>query len=78
MATSAPYLHHGEAKTLLDLFTPKYSAHHQAAAANFLVGLPGSAQDQQKRADLIAFLLSIDDRTTPFAIPAGADICASY
>jgi YVTN family beta-propeller protein len=78
MATSAPYLHHGEAKTLLDLFTPKYSAHHQAAAANFLAGLPGSAEDVQKRADLVAFLLSIDDSTAPFAIPPGADICANY
>ncbi|HYI02672.1 YncE family protein [Hyalangium sp.] len=78
MATSAPYLHHGEAKTLLDLFAPKYAAHHQAAAANFLVGLPGSAEDVAKRADLVAFLLSIDDSTPTFAIPAGADICAGY
>jgi YVTN family beta-propeller protein len=78
LATSAPYLHHGEVKTLLDLFTPRYAAHHQAAAVNFLIGLPGSAEDVQKRADLIAFLLSIDDNTTPFVIPTGADICAGY
>jgi hypothetical protein len=31
-----------------------------------------------KRADLVAFLLSIDDSTVPFAIPVGADICAGY
>ncbi len=78
LATSAPYLHHGEAKTLIDLFSPKYSLHHQAAAANFLVGLPSSQEDVAKRADLVAFLLSIDDSTAPFPIPAGADICANY
>jgi hypothetical protein len=68
----------GEVKALVDLFTPKYASHHQAAAANFLAGLPSSASYVQKRADLVAFLLSIDDTTVPFAIPAGADICASY
>lgn len=78
LATSAPYLHHGEVRTLEELFTPRYSAHHQAAAANFLAGLPASPQDVQARADLVAFLLSIDDSTPPFAIPAGADVCAGY
>lgn len=71
----APFLHNGAAETLEDLFSERFEAHHQAASANFLEGVDSDASEQAKRAELIAFLLSIDASTEPFAIPANAVIC---
>ena len=71
LATSAPYLHHGAARTLEDLFTPRFEKHALAGNAAF-------APDQAQVADLIAFLESIDEHTVPFAIAAAADICDGY
>ena len=72
LSLGAPYLHHGQASTLDELFTdPKWLAHAQAGNANFLVGDQAATQ----RADLINFLLSIDLDTPPFTVPAGANTC---
>src|SRR5205823_15124330 len=66
-----PYLHHGQAKTLEDLFTqPAYSFHTDAGNANFSVTL-----DANDVADLINFLLSIDAEQSEIAPPAGFDGC---
>lgn len=72
LALGAPYLHHGQAKTLEELFTdPKWEGHLRAANPNFL--LAGNAE--QGRKDLISFLLSIDATATEQSVPAGFDAC---
>ena len=81
LATGAPYLHNGAAKTLRNLFSGKYARHHQAFAANFLIGGGSTGFDPQEQIDvdnLVEFLLSIDETTAPVAIPAGQDICGTY
>ncbi len=77
LSTSAPYLHHGQAKTLTDLFSARYREHHQAFAPGFLSTLDGGVDLAQVN-DLSVFLESIDDTTVPFAVPAGADLCNGY
>jgi len=67
LALGAPYLHHGQAPTLEDLFVdPRWTFHTNAGNANFSVVLdqPG------KLDDLIAFLRSIDATTPEIAVPA--------
>lgn len=62
----APYLHHGQAATLRDLFTDdKWRFHTNAGNANFSVTL----QEAGKLDALIAFLMSIDATTPEFAVP---------
>ncbi len=78
LATSAPYLHHGAAKTLEELFTGRYATHHQAGNALFLANGGTTAEEQGQISDLIAFLKSIDDRTEAFTIPSNQDICGGY
>jgi len=66
LALGAPYLHHGQAATLDELFTDeRWQFHTSAGNANFGVTLarPGKLED------LSAFLLSIDASTEEFAIP---------
>ncbi len=67
MALGAPYLHHGQAQSLDELFTDtKWQTHWQSGSANFLSG----ATAAQDRKDLVSFILSIDANTTEQAIPA--------
>jgi YVTN family beta-propeller protein len=66
LALGAPYLHHGQAPTLQELFTDaRWGFHTNAANANFSVVLaePG------KLDDLVGFLRSIDAATEELAIP---------
>jgi hypothetical protein len=66
LALGAPYLHHGQAATLEDLFTDsRWAFHTNAVNANFSVQLaePG------KLADLNAFLLAIDASTPELTMP---------
>ncbi len=72
IALGAPYLHHGQAKTLEELFDDsKWQAHMFAANPVFLT--TGDAAQQKK--DLIAFLLSIDASTPEQSLPSGWDGC---
>jgi YVTN family beta-propeller protein len=72
MSLGAPYLHHGQAKTLEELFAnPKWEDHLRAANPVFMTGTSAGRQRQ----DLINFILSIDSRTKEQAVPAGFDIC---
>jgi DNA-binding beta-propeller fold protein YncE/mono/diheme cytochrome c family protein len=72
MALGAPYLHHGQARTLEELFSdPKWEDHLRAANPVFLTG-SGAARQRQ---DLINFILSIDAKTKEQPVPAGFDIC---
>ena len=73
LALGAPYLHHGQAATLDDLFTSSaYDFHTNAGSANFSVTLSANAQNV---ADLRNYLLSIDADQTEVAPPAGFDGC---
>jgi hypothetical protein len=73
LAAGAPYLHHGQARTLQDLFTSsKYEFHTNAGNANFSVTL---AANPQNVTDLVSFLLSIDADQAEIAPPAGLEGC---
>lgn len=75
LALGAPYLHHGQAATLRDLFTDaKWTFHTNAGNANFSVVL----QEAGKLDNLIAFLLSIDATTPEFAVPTDAGTGGSF
>ncbi|MBS1123224.1 MAG: hypothetical protein H6Q90_5452, partial [Deltaproteobacteria bacterium] len=70
-----PYLHHGQAPTLQELFAdPRWGFHTNAANANFsvLLAQPG------KLDDLIAFLRSIDQATEELAVPADPASSGSF
>lgn len=66
LALGAPYLHHGLAPTLKDLFTnPSWEFHTAAGSANFplVLAQPGKLED------LSAYLLSIDAATPEVSVP---------
>jgi mono/diheme cytochrome c family protein len=76
LALGAPYLHHGQAPTLEDLFTnTKWAGHTQAGNPNF----PLTLNEAGKLDDLIKFLLSIDASSAEFNIPtlsgSSYDVC---
>jgi YVTN family beta-propeller protein len=78
LATGAPYMHAGNARTLESMLSDTFKQHHQAFAVNFLD--PSDSQAGTERDQLVAFLLSIDNSTQSVAIPAlgatGGDFCA--
>jgi cytochrome c peroxidase len=78
VAGGAPFLHHGKVRTLTELFTMPYAAHYQAASANFLPGGGVPANEAMQVADLVAFLKSIDDSTTPIPLEPNQNICIGY
>jgi cytochrome c peroxidase len=72
LAVGAPYLHHGQAKTLGEVFSdPKWSGHLLSGNAVFNNGAPLSGQ---KLDDLVNFLTSIDANTAEEAIPGGQNL----
>jgi hypothetical protein len=75
LAVGAPYLHHGGAIDLANLFdNPAWQAHITAGNPVWLAsGTP--AELAGKKADLAAFLLSIDAVTAEQPLPAGFDGC---
>ena len=69
MSLGAPYLHHGQAKTLQELFAdPAWRDHLQA-------GNPVFVPSQSDITDLANFILSIDADTPEFDIPAAFEGC---
>jgi YVTN family beta-propeller protein len=73
LAVGAPFLHHGQAKTLEELFSDqKWLTHLTAGSAVFNGGAPLSGQ---KLGDLVNFLTSIDASTPEEALPGGKDLC---
>lgn len=73
LALGAPYLHHGRARTLADLFSSTaYDFHTNAGNANFSLTLAANASNVT---DLVNFLLSIDADQTEIAPPPGFDGC---
>lgn len=72
LTVGAPYLHHGGASTLEALFDDaRWQSHTRAANPVFLT----TGDVEQQKADLIAFLRSIDASTPEQAIPSGFDGC---
>src|SRR6185437_9901657 len=73
LSVGAPYFHAGNARTLEEGFSAMFTKHHQSAVAN--VFSPDATQVKQ----LVAYILSIDEDETTFAIPAkgnsGGDLC---
>jgi hypothetical protein len=75
LALGAPYLHHGQAPSLEDLFLDeRWRFHTNAGDANFSLTLakPG------KLDDLIAFLLAIDATTPEVELPRDPGTGASF
>ncbi|TKD11917.1 YncE family protein [Polyangium fumosum] len=76
MQVGAPFFHAGNARTLEELFSNTFVAHNKALAApSYLTG-PSDIEN------LVAFVLSIDEDTTPIDLPAmpgakGGDFCAA-
>lgn len=68
LALGAPYLHHGQAADLQELFDdPAWAQHATAGNPNWLTG--DAAAVAQRKADLISFLLSIDADEAEQALP---------
>ena len=67
LALGSPYMHNGAAATLDGVLTA-FEAHRKAGNPNF-------NPSADERGDLVAFLLSIDEGTEPFAIEAGSVLC---
>jgi mono/diheme cytochrome c family protein len=78
IASGAPYLHAGNARTLEALFGTSFTQHHQALAANFLTETDAAARAQQVSA-LVQYLLSIDEQTAYPGLPgtgaSGGSLC---
>jgi cytochrome c peroxidase len=69
MSVGAPYLHHGQARSLHDLFTDtRWLIHLQAANPEF-------APSEEDVDDLVSFVLSIDATTPEEQAPAPFDAC---
>jgi YVTN family beta-propeller protein len=78
VATGAPYLHAGNARTLEALFASTFAVHTHALAPNFLTETD-PAVVKAKVNSLVQYLLSIDEDTPYIAIPdpgaAGGSLC---
>lgn len=71
LSAGGPLFHHGQAETLEEAFDEAFADHFRANSVNFLVG----ANAAQQKADLIAFLLSIDANTAPVSPDNAQDLC---
>jgi YVTN family beta-propeller protein len=80
LVTGGAYLHGGQARTLEALFSSTFATHYQALAPNFLTDSDPTVL-QTKINNLVAFLLSIDESTTPLSLPdlgpQGGDFCTA-
>lgn len=67
LATSAPYLHAGNARTLEEVFTDTFAEHNGAFV--FEGQFPGPGDRAVAIRQLVAFLLSLDDQAITLAVP---------
>ena len=67
MIQGGPYFHGGNALTLDEVFGATFAAHHQAFSSNFD---PTSGSGLTDKANLIQYLISLDNSTPAVAIPA--------
>lgn len=75
MALGAPYFHHGQVDSLEELFDDAAWAAHATAGNPVWLSAGSATEIAQRKADLIAFLLSIDAATTEQSIPTAWDGC---
>lgn len=75
MSLGAPYLHHGGASSLAELLDDPAWAAHATAGNPVWLSSGTAAEIAQKKADLAAFLLSIDAATPEQPVPPGFDGC---
>jgi hypothetical protein len=68
IAAGAPFLHHGAAEDLDAIFDARFADHLKSGSINF-------APSASEKAALTAFLLSIDESTTPFDIARTTLLC---
>ena len=77
LATGAPFFHAGNARSLEGVFSSTFATHMKALSPNFLDDDASGA----KKAQLIQFLLSIDEDTATVAVPSagatGGNFCAA-
>ncbi len=66
LSLSAPYFHAGNARTLEEVFDSTFQAHHGVLAPQFLAS---SSQREVQIAQLVSFLLSIDQGTELQPLP---------
>ncbi|HET8937180.1 MAG TPA: hypothetical protein VFN67_27250 [Polyangiales bacterium] len=78
VATGAPFLHAGNARTLEALFSDRFAQHHQALSANFMTETNASEREELTSA-LVQFLLSIDEDAAYPGLPgvgaSGGSLC---
>jgi hypothetical protein len=68
VATGAPYMHAGNARTLEAMLASTFSEHHRALAPNFLIETDPKAVEEQVD-ELVSYLLSIDEDKTAQSLP---------
>jgi len=83
MGTGAPFFHAGNARTLEEVLSDLFRTHHQALSANFLVASADPAARATAVRQLAAYLVSIDDQTTPVPFPthptiSSFDLCTGF
>jgi YVTN family beta-propeller protein len=66
VAHGAPYFHAGNARSLEEVFSDTFAAHHRAYSPNFLTN-PATRETELRQ--LVAFLLSIDSDTPTITAP---------
>jgi cytochrome c peroxidase len=69
VATGAPFMHAGNARTLEAMLAATFQKHHTALAPNFLAETDPDAVNEQVDA-LVAYLLSIDEDKAVQSLPA--------
>jgi len=78
VASGAPFLHAGNARTLEALFSDRFAQHHQALSANFFTETDPDERGQLISA-LVQYLLSIDESTAYPGLPgtgsSGGSLC---
>jgi hypothetical protein len=77
-SVGAPYLHAGQVRTLEGLLDAPFAGHREALRAGFLA--EGTPDRAARVAELVAYVLSIDEETPTIAEPAlgpaGGSLCA--
>jgi hypothetical protein len=74
MSLGAPFLHNGTARSLAELFDNEAFQYHITAGNPWWISRQGG-QAARAKADLIAFIFSIDAAKQEQAVPAGFDAC---
>jgi YVTN family beta-propeller protein len=69
VATGAPYMHAGNARTLEAMLKQGFAKHHQALAPNFLLESDPKVVDNQVD-ELVQYLLSIDEDKPTLGLPS--------